>query len=127
MRNIFSKKNFQIEAGDFGPRLVIDSAWSPAYADYMETHGITEITVNYARGFQGDNIDFLRTIPSLRGLLFISYAVEDGSPINDLQKLRSLTVGYIGKTVIDFKSLPDLQVCYMVRGIKYINLDALKK
>jgi len=127
MLNIFSKRQFQTEPGDFGLRLVIDSAWSPAYADYMKAHGIAEITVNYARGFQGDNIDFLRTIPFLRGLLFISYAVEDGSPINDLHELRSLTVGYIGKTAIDFGHLPNLEACYMVRGIKYVGLHTLKK
>ncbi len=119
-------RKFETERGDFGTRLVLTSAWSQDYADYMCRHNINEITVNYARGFQGESIDFLSSLPFLRGLLLISYDVKDVSPINDLHELRSLAIGYIGKSEIDFWQMPNLQMCSLMRRIKYRGLYDLK-
>ena len=102
-----------VENGDFGPRLVLQGSWKDEILDYMLVNGIKELAVNYARGFSGVNLDFLRRLPFLEGLLLLVYNIPDISVVHQLHELRTLIDGCRNKTPLDFTQFPRLEKCGM--------------
>lgn len=105
--------DISIEEGEFGERLVLHQEWKDEYIGYMLDHNISELNVNYARGFKGDSLDFLQNLPFLTGLLLIVYNVPDTSVIHNLKRLRALNIGTRDKTPLDFAQFPLLEDCGM--------------
>jgi len=104
-------QDFSIEPGVFGERLVLEGTWHDEIVDYMLTHKIVELNVNYARGFVGRNLDFLQSLPFLEGLLLLVYNITDISAIHNLHSLRSLNIACRDKTPLDFSNFPVLEDC----------------
>ena len=102
---------YEIEKGDYGPRLVLQGDWSGRCLDYMLAHGIKELNVNYARGFTGISLDFLKQLPFLEGLLLLVYHIPDTSAVQSLHNLRSFINGCRDKTPLDFDQFPHLKKC----------------
>jgi len=101
------------EKGEFGERLVLHQEWKDEYIGYMQDHKISELNVNYARGFKGDTLDFLQDLPFLTGLLLIVYNIPDTSVIHNLRRLRALNIGTRDTTHLDFTQFPLLEDCFM--------------
>lgn len=104
-------EDFSIEAGDYGPSLVLHSDWRNEYADYMLTHNIKELTVNYAWGFCGQNLDFFQQVPFLEGLRLLVYRFRDISPVHSLHELRSFMNACRDVSELDFSQFPKLERC----------------
>jgi len=104
-----------IEQGEFGSTLVLKGDWTAETERVMAKESIREITINYARGFTGSDIGFLRRLDFLEGLDLTAYNVDDLSPINELHNLRSIALGCASKTLIDFDNFPRLERCYIMR------------
>lgn len=104
-------EDFSIEAGDYGPSLVLHSDWRNEYADYMLTHNIKELTVNYARGFCGQSLAFFEQVPFLEGLRLLVYHIRDISAVHSLHELRSFINGCRDKTELDCSQFPKLERC----------------
>ncbi len=105
--------DISIEKGEFGERLVLHQEWKSEYINYMLDHDISELNVNYARGFKGGSLDFLQDLPFLTGLLLIVYNVSDTSVIHSLKRLRALNLGTQDKTPLDFTHFPSLEDCFL--------------
>lgn len=102
--------DYAIENGVYGRRLVLLGDWTESYRDLMQREGIAELSINYARGFSGGSVEFLRDIPFLRGLHFIAYAVKNIAAIQSLTELRSLYLASRGdQTAIDLAQLSSLE------------------
>ena len=101
-----------------GRELVLESAWDDSIAEYMARNHITNLQVNYAKGFIGDDVRFLPKLPFLEGLHMIFYHIKDISPIHDLVNLRRLGLGCPVKTVVDFTCFPHIEGCSIMRSVK---------
>lgn len=96
----------------------------------MRSKGIKELQLNYARGFVGDDISFVATLPELEALWIIHRTMDDVSPIHALHELRSLKVDTYCDTPIDFSHFPRLEHCYIEwrKGVRSIfDLPRLEK
>lgn len=91
--------------------LVARSAWSDAMAAAVREHGLLEVELNYAKGFAGKDLSFLKDLPGLRVLLLTHRTVDDVSPIHHLRELRVLELNTYCKTEIDFTRFPALEEC----------------
>ncbi len=128
--------NYEIEDGDYGPRLVLQGDWNVDCLDFMLTHGIKELNVNYARGFTGTSLDFLKQLPFLEGLLLLVYHIPNTSAVQSLHNLRSFINGCRDKTPLDFDQFPHLEKCginwrkgseslFRCNTLKWLNIDKL--
>ncbi|MDQ2800692.1 MAG: hypothetical protein M3Y13_13770, partial [Armatimonadota bacterium] len=129
-----SPEGFSVEAGDYGPSLVLHSDWRAEYADYMRAHNIKELTVNYARGFCGQSLDFFQQVPFLEGLQLLVYHIRDISTVHSLHELRTFINGCRDKMELDFSQFPKLERCgldwhkkvrslFECETLKRLNLD----
>jgi hypothetical protein len=86
------------------------SAWSPAIRDAFVHSGADGLIANYARGFVGHDLDFIRDLP-LRRLNVLARTIRDLSPIYDLSAtLEELHVVAGSMTQVDLGALPQLRV-----------------
>lgn len=130
------KSEYEIEKGDFGPRLVLQGDWSLKYRDYMLAYGIKEINVNYAWGYTGTSLEFLKQLPFLEGLLLLVYHIPNTSTVQSLPNLRSFINGCRDKTPLDFDQFPRLEKCginwrkgseslFRCNSLKWLNISNL--
>ena len=104
----------EIERGVFGDRLVLKGPYTPTVLKLMRSRNLREININYARGFVGDNIEFLRDMPFVEGVSVLSFAIRDISPLESLSNLRAAYIGTRNeKTAIDFNKLSNLERCFV--------------
>lgn len=97
---------------DAGGRLDFDvqSEWSSALQDAFITSGADGLVANYARGFSGRDIDFVRGLP-LRRLNVLDRGLSDLTPIHDLgSTLEELRLQSAPGSYIDLTLLPKLKV-----------------
>jgi internalin A len=88
----------------------LQTEWSPALRDAFLDSGADGLVANYARGFGGRDIDFVRDLP-LRRLDVLHRAIADLTPIHDLGgSLEELRVQSAPGSVIDLTLLPGLKV-----------------
>lgn len=95
-----------MEDHEYGRNLVLNGSWNYTIVDAVEKSKASGLWIIYARGFVGDNIDFLAKLPKLRSLLTIAYNIEDLSPINHLHELRYLSpVPWLGSAYLVFGAM----------------------
>jgi hypothetical protein len=102
---------FTIEKGKRGLMLVARSAWSDAMASAVRERGLLELELNYAKGFVGKDLSFLKDLTGLQVLLLTHRTIEDVSPVQHLRELRVLELNTYCKTAIDFTRFPALEEC----------------
>jgi len=110
--------DYTLERGFFGRRLVLTNAWNPSYADFMQQENIRELYLNYARGWSGDNLNFLRSLPFLEAFSILDLRIENVTPVMGLPSLRAIEISTYCKTPLDFSCWPTLENCalYWRRG-----------
>ena len=86
------------------------AAWTSALRDAFHGSGADGLVANYALGFQGRDIDFVRELP-LRRLDLLDRGISDLTPIHDLgSTLEELKVQSAPGSHIDLALLPRLTV-----------------
>jgi len=104
------KTGWEIVHGRFGPRMVLLGPWSQDAAAAFAAQGVTELELNYAKGWEGD-YSFLRRHPELEVVEIIDRTTEDVTAVNDLPSLRRLKVFTYCRTSLEFRRWPKLQEC----------------
>ncbi len=104
-----STNEFETVKGDHGPRLVLKGAWSPRISAEIKRSGVRELELNYAKGWKGSNVGFLRDLYELEVLEITNWKIEDISEIHHLRTLRGLKVSTHCRTEIDFLCFPLLE------------------
>jgi len=99
------------EKGIYGQKLVVKSLWDDRVENFLKSHDINELELNYAKGWVGKDISFLSRIPNLIALTIIDWNIENITPIHALSSVRYLEISTYCKTKIDFTAFPILEEC----------------
>lgn len=100
-----------IEEGRVGPVLVLTGPWGPDAEAMMKDNRLFGLMINYARGWSGDDIDFVKELPFLRELIIIDWNIDNVSPVEYLHELRAIQISTYCKTPLDFSNFPHLEDC----------------
>ncbi len=92
-------------------KLRIDCSWNKNISDFILKHNIKALCLNYAGGWQGDNINFLSDLKELNYFEIIDRNISDISGVNELNNLEFLKIFTYCKTKIDFSNFPKLRKC----------------
>jgi Leucine-rich repeat (LRR) protein len=104
-------KDLRLEDGEYGQRAVITSEWSPEISRYLLANNIVELELNYAKGWRGKDLSFLKELPRLKAFKIIDWGISSVQPIHFLHELRKLEVMTYCKTAIQFSEFPHLEDC----------------
>lgn len=129
--------NIYAEKGEYGLKAILRNPLSMHEAMQCTEQGIMEIEINYAKGWQGGNIDFLKYFPELRALHLFDVNVDAIEPIHSLNKLLYLKVLHGDNKTIRFNCFPLLEQCaikwrpkseslFNCTGIKDLFIDKFK-
>lgn len=100
-----------IEQGQYGLRGIVTARWSSALGDYMLANNIYELELNYAKGWEGDDLLFLAKLPDLIWFKIIDRRIKSVAPVHDLHRLRTLEVLTYCRTQLNFGDFPHLTRC----------------
>lgn len=103
--------NWRFEDGVYGLRMVMLGAWSKGAANVVESEGVRELELNYAKGWSEHDYSFLSQLSGLEALEIIDWNATDITPIHHLSDLKLLSVSTYCKTAIDFSRFPKLEDC----------------
>jgi hypothetical protein len=104
--------DWKLEAGEYGIRMIMLGEWSPEAERVAKREGVSELELNYAKGWKGSSVDFLVSLAaSLKAIKIIDWKLDDVRPVNALRALRSLQVYTYCDSVIEFDRFPELEEC----------------
>lgn len=103
--------NIELTNGSFGIKAIIKGYWKDAYIKFLLTNNIQEIELNDGKGWCGENVDFLSTIPNLKSLTLIDFKIKSIEPIHCLSGLSKLELLTYSNTPINFNAFPNLVEC----------------
>jgi hypothetical protein len=102
----------KLEDGEYGRRAVITSGWRPEMSRYLLAHDVLELELNYAKGWLGNDLLFLKELSHLLAFKIIDhFGLPYVEPIHYLHELRALNVQTYCKTPIRFSEFPHLEDC----------------
>jgi hypothetical protein len=102
----------KLEDGEYGRRAVITSTWRSEMSRYLLANDVLELELNYAKGWRGNDLSFLKELPQLQAFKIIDhFGLPDADPIHYLHELRALDVQTYCKTPIRFSEFPQLEDC----------------
>lgn len=110
-RGIARTADWVIQEGRYGPCMVLTARWSEAAARAWASRGARELELNYARGWERSDLDFLTGLPDLCALSLTDWVLEDTSVVNQLASLRYLKLFTHCGTELRFDRLPHLEDC----------------
>ena len=88
----------------------LHTAWSPRIREAYRSSGADGLIANYARGFVGADIEFIRDLP-LRRFNLLHRGITDLTPVHDLAAtLEELHVQAYPGTHVDLSLVPGLRV-----------------
>lgn len=90
---------------------ILNGLWDERFSQQLKNNNILSLELNQAKGWNGDNIEFLREINNLKCLVIIDYSLKNLSALESLTNLERLTLLTYAETPIDFNKLPNLIEC----------------
>jgi hypothetical protein len=90
---------------------VVVSACRPGFSRRMLANNVVELELNYAKGWRGNDLSFLKELPQLRAFKIIDWGISSVQPIHFLHELRMLELMTYCKTAIQFSEFPHLEDC----------------
>lgn len=102
-----------IQHGDRPERWVLHGAWQAEYAARIRRSGILALEINPARGFVGEDLEFLKDIPELEILEVIDHHLVDDTGVGHCETLQRLVLNTYAKTSPDFSRLSQLTDLYI--------------
>jgi Leucine-rich repeat (LRR) protein len=117
--------------------LVVKGRWNDNIIDFMNKKNIKGLYLNCAKNFTCESFDFLLKIPELELLNIIYYPGSSLSSIEQLAKLRSLSLSCHWEGKLNISGLKKLVRCYVsysqggetvfeCTSLKYLYIDAFK-
>jgi internalin A len=97
---------FILEEADEGRMLVVTGPWSTAAAKALSRGEADGLTLNYARGFSGRDLEFLDAQLGVRRLHLLDRGITDLEPLSRLAgSLEELSVQASERAELDFSAL----------------------
>jgi hypothetical protein len=106
-------ETWEIEAGSYGPRMIMKGPWSAAALDAAQAAEIKELELNYAKGWKGEELGFLRQLAGLEALEITDRTTNDVAVVNEVESLRRLKIFTYCKTELRFSQFPRLEECVL--------------
>jgi len=105
---------------------VLKSRWNSNFVNIILNGGIVAIELNYAKGFKGENVDFLAEVPFIHGLKIIDYNLKNVKGIHHCKSLTFLEVSTYCKTEINFTEFKRLSGCFLTWKAKATTISRCK-
>ncbi len=125
-----TSESYRIEHGEFGKRMVLTGPWGPSLLGAAGREEISELELNYAHGWKGDDLEFLKDFPHLAAFEVVDWNIRDVTPIHSLSNLRRLKVSTYCKTEISFASfsrLEDVSLEWRSKAKSLFQCETLKR
>ncbi len=117
--------------------ILVKGPWHEDIIDFMQKNQIRGLYLNYAKGFECSNFDFLCCLPELELLNIIYTPVDSLKPVESLVNLKSLSISCHWKDKIDLTRLNNLLRCFIgydkgaesvfeCLSLKYLYIDNFK-
>lgn len=103
------QKSYEITKGKYGPHMTLLSPWSEKIEKAVKRKGVIELYLNYVKGWEGNNLSFLKRIPCLLSFHILDKNINDISDIHSLSNLKVLKVDTYCDSEIDFSCFPYLE------------------
>jgi len=98
----------------FGNVIALTSSWnSQKFPRAIRQHDAKIIRLSEYRGWSDADISFLAEIPSIEGVELVSRRVTDVRPIENLSRLKLLSLTCGAKSAFDFTSLRQLRRVFL--------------
>lgn len=82
--------------------------WTPDLSEYLTHHGADELVLNYAHGFEAQDLDHLSPAFDIRSLDVIDRSIHDMSPVARLAGLEELAFQAAPGVGADLRAFPRL-------------------
>lgn len=122
-------KLFEIPEGVFdtplgGKGIEVIGNWNQSITDFILKENVTALNLNYACGWEDEDLSFLRDLNTIEHLQIISAKSTNVSAIENMTSLRKLNFNTTTKEVVDFSKLINLQHCFLLwwKGAKNLPL-----
>ncbi len=96
--------------------ILVKGPWHEDIIDFMQKNQIKGLYLNYAKGFECPNFEFLDNLPELELLNIIYTPVDSLKPVESLVNLQSLSISCHWKDKIDLTRLKNLSRCFIGYG-----------
>lgn len=103
--------NIVFEKGLYGTKAIIKSAWQDSFLRNLLDKEINELELNDGKGWRGENVIFLQSLPNLKSLTIIDLNIKSIDSIHYLNELRKIEISTYCKTPVNFNSFPKLTEC----------------
>lgn len=100
---------YQVDHGDYGARMTLSEPWSAAAAAAAREAAVAELYLNYALGWNGDNLGWLSEIPTLRAVQILAPHLIDLHGLSLVPGLRRLRVEVSPLARLDVGAFPELE------------------
>lgn len=97
-----------------GRCLVLTAPWSGGIKSIIEKENISVLRLSQSVGWKGDDISFLKELPSLRGVEVYSWGVKDLTPLQSLKELEYLGLQCEFSKAPDFSDFKSLKICKLL-------------
>ncbi len=111
------------------PKVILHGEWKSEYAQLFEAQGYRALELNGAKGFYGDDLEFLAEIPSLEELTVID-SIPSVRGVRHCGRLRKLELNTPSKDAIDFTQfahLEDLSPGHLGKRGSALHVPTLRK
>jgi len=103
--------NIEFERGRYGLKATIRGVWKSGYLEFLLDRNIKELELNDGKGWAGNNIDFLKYMPTLSALTVIDFKIKIYRCYSLIQGLKCLQISTLSNDAVDFNSFPSLVDC----------------
>jgi hypothetical protein len=103
--------NIVFEQGMYGTKAIIKSAWQDSFLKILLNKEINELELNDGKGWRGENVNFLQSLPNLKSLTIIDFNIKSIDAVHCLHELQKIQFSTYSKVPINFNSFPKLTNC----------------
>lgn len=101
----------EFEEGLFGTKATIKGTWHDSFLKMIIEKDVKELELNDGKGWKGENIDFVTSLPNLKSLIIIDFSIKSIEAIHSLNGLIKLQLSTYSKKPINFNAFPNLVEC----------------
>lgn len=126
MISIIELPGLEIEMGDFGSRGALTSEWQSSYVSALAKYGVRELVLNVYRGWRGNNVDFLRSLPFLQVVDIFHEQLNDIDGLTSLRNLEGIGLTVGSDATIDLELFDNLKELSLTWSSRFLGLAASK-
>ena len=99
--------NIEFENSLYGTKAILKGLWQESNLKLLLDKNVQEIELNDGKGWRGDNVDFLRSLPNLKSLILIDLSIKSIDAIHSLSGLIKLHLTTYCKKPVNFNNFPN--------------------